>query len=49
MDGPKISVRGTVTNSKGERIGGATLVLRAKIQGQFYSRGMNHNREILPA
>ncbi len=45
--GPTLSVRGTVVTASGERIRGATIILRAKINGQHYANGLRHNRDIL--
>lgn len=46
-DAPKVSTRGIVRTIEGERIAGATVVLRAKLGGTFYHMGVQHNRDIL--
>ena len=46
-DGPKMRVRGTIINGKGERIAGATVLLRAKIGSTFYSNGSLTNGDVL--
>lgn len=45
--GPTLGVRGTVVTSRGEPIDGATICVRAKLDGQHYAGGLTHNRDIL--
>jgi len=46
-DGPAITVRGLTVDPEGRPLPGATVYLRAKIAGQFYSLGLDHNRDVL--
>ena len=46
-DGPVITVRGVAVDPEGRPLTGAAVYLRAKIGGQFYSMGLDHNRDVL--
>lgn len=45
--GPTITVQGVIVTPEGTPIDRATVVLRAKIGGQYYSSGVMHNRDVL--
>lgn len=44
---PQLQVQGVVSDTEGAPIEGATVVLRAKLGGTFYSMGVKHNRDVL--
>jgi hypothetical protein len=46
-DGPALTVRGVAVGPEGRPLTGASVYLRAKIGGQFYSMGLDHNRDVL--